>query len=289
VRNFTILTFAAVLLLTCQPAFCQEAEADAKSAESSGMTTKHGKYRRSLEINYGSSSPRYEGLDQSFATLGLLEFKLGFKSLDDLKYNLISMDQHFGFLSFQNSGLSASGGAESGEIDSEMTRFGFGNRRGHGYGGSGKGFIFYNQDGLDWTQLKPVEYDAMNEDAQTIFDRYGSTYRFGQLTEAGIHYQLSPAFALNAGAEGAVIFPRTVFWPWLGSALLYSGVQGFIEIFSESIIEASPKAGPVIAWLLKSGVSAGYYYLLRDDMAWPFGYETPVTVGSFKVGANLTF
>lgn len=154
-RTQILFTLVIALLFSCNPAFGQEAAADSTSEEGSGMTVKHGKYRRSLELNYGSSSPRYEGLNPSFASLGLFEMKIGFTSLDELKYNLISMDQQYGFFSLQNSDLSASGGPESGEIGSEMTRFGFGNRRGHGYGGSGKGFIFYNQDGLDWTQITP--------------------------------------------------------------------------------------------------------------------------------------
>ena len=71
--------------------------------------------------------------------------------------------------------------------------------------------------------------------------------------------------------------------------MLYSGVQGGIQYFSEDIVKVSPVIGPILHFLLKSGVSAGYYMLLRDDMNWPFNYETPVMVGSFKVGANVKF
>jgi hypothetical protein len=114
-------------------------------------------------------------------------------------------------------------------------------------------------------------------------------YRFGTLAEAGLRVHLTDRFSLTGGYEGAVILPRTVFWPWLGSIAIYTGVQGGLDTFSAKIIEASPKAGPVIAWVLKTGVAAGYYYLLKDDMNWPFNYETPVMVGSFKVGANVKF
>ena len=47
--------------------------------------------------------------------------------------------------------------------------------------------------------------------------------------------------------------------------------------------------GPALHFLLKSAVSYGYYMALREDMAWPFGCETPLTVESFKLGAAITF
>lgn len=291
-RFFTVFLVLVALLLTFSPALCQtEEEADVEEVENEEVAeieVKSGKYAPFLELSYGSSTPGYEGLDQDFAKVGLAELKIGYLSDDILKNNLISFDQHYAFVSWLNSDLASSSAGEA-EIGSEMNRFGFGNRRGIGYGGSGLKFEMYNQDALDWTKLTPVEYETLTEDAQAVFDRYGSTYRFGQLTEAGLRVHLSKSLSLTGGVEGAVIMPRTVFWPWLGSVAIYSVVQGGLESFSANIIKASPKIGPVIAFLLKSGVSAGYYYLLKDDMNWPFGYETPVTVGSWKVGANISF
>jgi hypothetical protein len=275
------------LLMTCLPAFCQTDQERSMSKSYRKLVIESGSYRPFLEIAYGTATPRFEDLDQSFASLGLLELKVGYISDDILEHDLISFDQHYGFVSFLNDGLG--GSAANDEIGSEMTRFGLGNRRGYGYGGSGLNFEMYNQDALDWTKLTPVDYDTMSEGAQAIFDHYGSSYRFGSLSEAGLRVHLSGSLSLTAGAEASVILPRTVFWPWLGSIVIYSSVQGALETFTANLIGASPKAGPVIAFLLKTGVSAGYYYLLRDDMNWPFGYETPVTVGALKLGANFTF
>jgi len=286
----TILPLLAItLLFATQPALGDAEYEESTDEIHTGLTLKSGKFKPFLELAYGTSTPRYEGLSQSFASLGMLDIKVGYSSDDILKHDLTSFDQQFGFVSFLNSNLSTSGDAGADEIGSEMTRFGFGNRRGYGYGGSGLNIEMYNQDAVDWTQISPVDYDEMSEDAQAVFDRYGSTYRFGQLTEAGLRVHVSQSFSLTAGAEAAMIMPRTVFWPWLGSIAIYSTIQGALENFSSNIIEASPTAGPVIAFLLKTGVSAGYYYLLREDMNWPFGQEVPVTVGSFKLGANITF
>lgn len=286
-RKSTLFLVLIALLLLCQPVFSQVDELDAVERSDSELVLKSGAYIRFLEFNYGWSSPQFKGIDQSFASLGMLELKAGFTSVDSLQFNLISLDEHFAFISGLNGDYGSSAGAD--EIASEMTRFGVGNRMGYGYGGSGVKFTMYNQDALDWTKLTPVGYDAMNEDARAIFDRYGTSYRFGQSMEAGVKVNLTPTFALTAGAEGAVILPRTIFWPWLGSVAIYSGIEGAIEMWSENLIESSPTAGPVIAFLLRTGVSWGYYSLLKGDMNWPFDYEEPVTVESFKVGANFAF
>jgi hypothetical protein len=147
----------------------------------------------------------------------------------------------------------------------------------------------YNQNSLNWTRILPVGYDTMTPAAKAVFDRYENSFRFGQLMEAGVKVHLFRAVALSAGVEGAVVFPRHVFWPWLGSAMLYSGVQGGLQFFAESITDLSPVIGPVLFFVLKSGASLGYYLLLREDMNWPFGYEQPLTVESAKLGVALTF
>lgn len=284
-----VIVLTIALLATWQPAFCQDEGEESSDKTNSSLVIQSGEYTPFLEFAYGISTPRFEGLSQSFASLGMAELKVGYSSNDILEHDLISSDQHYGFINFNNSNLSTSGSAGADEIGSEVTRFGFGNRRAYGYGGSGLKFELYNQDAAHWSQITPVDYDSMPEDAQAVFDRYGSTYRFGHLSEAGLKVHLSKTFSLTAGAEASVILPRTVFWPWVGSIAIYSTIQGALETYSANIIEASPKAGPVIAFLLKTGVAAGYYYLLREDMNWPFGYETPVTMGAFKLGANIKF
>ena len=248
-----------------------------------------GRFSPFIEANYGLSKPRFEGYEGSFNTLGVMEIKLGFAALDSIRAALVSLDERYAFVSYIGEDIRPSGAADEGEVSSELARFGFGNRLGYGYGGKGLNFQMYNQNSLNWTRLTPVDYETMDPEAQAIFDRYENTFRFGQLMEAGVKVHVARSIALSAGVEGAVIFPRTVFWPWLGSAMIYSGVQGGLQYFSEAIIDTSPVIGPALHFLLKSAVSYGYYLALREDMAWPFGYETPLTVESFKLGAAITF
>jgi hypothetical protein len=248
-----------------------------------------GRFNPFIEANYGLAKPRFEGYGGSFNTLGVMELKLGFAALDSVRAALVSLDERYAFASYIGEDIRPSGAADEGEVSMELARFGFGNRLGYGYGGKGLNFQMYNQNSLNWTRLTPVEYDSMDPEAQAIFDRYEDTFRFGQLMEAGVKVHVARSIALTAGVEGAVIFPRHIFWPWLGSAMIYSGVQGALQYFSDAIVDTSPVIGPALHFLLKSAVSYGYYMALREDMAWPFGYETPLTVESFKLGAAITF
>ena len=142
---------------------------------------------------------------------------------------------------------------------------------------------------MNWTCSEALDFGRLDAERRAVFDRYGTTMRYGQLYEAGVKVHVFRSLGLTAGVEGAVIYPRTVFWPALGSAVIYSAVQGGLQFFSEQIVESSPILGPLIHFALKSGVSLVYYMMQRDDMNWPFDSETPLTVESAKLGATLTF
>ena len=280
-----------VLIAMCLPPFASaqfgrwddEGEGDFKAGIHAG------RFKPFIEANYGFSTPKFKGLDHSFNTLGIVELKLGFAALDSVRASLVSLDERYAFASYLGEDIRPSGGPDEGEVSSELSRFGFGNRLGYGYGGKGLKFEMYNQNSLNWTRVLPIDYDTMAPEVQSIFDRYETSFRFGQLMEAGVKFHLAQKISVSAGFEGAVILPRTVFWPWLGSAAIYSGAQGAIQFFSEQIVNVSPVIGPALHFLLKTGVSLGYYTLLQEDMNWPFDYETPMTVESFKLGAAITF
>lgn len=287
-RRTTLLLIIIALLLP-QITSAQMGRWSEDEAQPFEALVRMGKFRPFIEVDYGLAKPKFEGLGTAFNTLGVVELKLGYAALDSVRGSLVSLDERYGFASYFGEDIRPSGGPDEGEISSELGRFGFGNRLGYGYGGKGLTFEMYNQNSLNWTKITPFQYDVMDSDVQAVFDRYGSTFRFGQLMEAGVKLHVARTFAVSAGLEGAVIFPRTVFWPWAGSAVIYSGVQGALQFFSESIVTSSPVIGPILHFVLKSGVSYAYYSLLKDDMHWPFDYETPLTVESFKLGATITF
>lgn len=282
------------IILALVLAFCLPLAAAAQSGETQDdrmaafdQAIRSGKARPFLEVSYGQGTPRFEGLGADFATVGMMEIKLGYADIESEQPGVVSLMETYAFGSSFSEDLGSSVG--DGEVRSEFGRFGGGNRFGYGFQGESLALDLYNQNSLNWTEVKPVGYDTSAPEAQAVFDRYGSSYRFGQLMEAGVKLRFSRSLALSVGAEGAVILPRYVFWPWLGSYALYSGVQGAVEYFAGSIIESSPTLGPILYFVLKSGVSYAYYAGSQTDMNWPFDSETPLTIASFKVGASLKF
>jgi hypothetical protein len=85
------------------------------------------------------------------------------------------------------------------------------------------------------------------------------------------------------------MYPRYVFWPWVGSWAIYQALQSIVVHFGDDVMESSPTMGPVINFALKAGLAALYFSASQDDMAWPFDREQPVTVGSLKIGATWGF
>jgi len=254
-----------------------------------GRWVKEGKMRPFLEANYGTTKPRYHGLADHFSALGMVELKLGFTRVESVKKAVLSIDERYAFGSYFNPDMEPFGEADEELAQSEIYRLGVGNRLGFGYGWKALSLQLYNQNSLNWTSLEALDPETMDPEALAVFDRYGDQLRFGQLMEAGVRVHVLSSLAVSLGAEGAVIFPRHVFPQWLGSAMLYSMAQGGLQYFGEQIVNLSPVIGPAIHFILKSGVSLGYYLLQKENMNWPFESETPLTLESLKLGATLTF
>jgi hypothetical protein len=123
----------------------------------------------------------------------------------------------------------------------------------------------------------------------SILERYEGTYRFGMNTEGGIRLSFSKLLALTASYEVAVVYPRHVFWPWLGSYAILNIATGLVSGFSDDIMRSSPAAGPIVYFLLKNGIAFAYYQGVKDKMNWPFTSETPMMLNTFKLGLSFTF
>ena len=285
-----VICLLSLVCALCVPALAsaQLGRWDDEESESLGEGIKAGRFRPFLEVDYGAAKPRFEGLSDAFRTIGSLELKLGFAARDEVRGELVSLDERYVFAGYLAEGLWSSGNDEA-AAGSEFMRFGGGNRLGYGFGVGGVGLDFYNQNAMNWTRVEPGDDTATAPDVQAIFDRYGSGYRFGQAYEAGVKIRVMRSLSVSVGAEGAVIYPRHVFWPWLRSAALYSGVQGLIQLFSEQIVEDSPVIGSLLDFVLKTGVSLGYYLASRNDMNWPFTSETPLTIETLRLGAAVRF
>ena len=287
-RSKIILTLLVIALCLPQMASAQLGRWGDGEGSDLANEIRRGRFTPFIEANWGVAQPGYQGLAQSFASLGVAELKFGFTALDSVRRGVSSLDERYAFGSYFAEDVSPMT-PEEGDINTKLGRFGVGNRLGYGWGGKVLTIEMYNQNSINWNSVEAVNYEDLDAESQAVFDRYGDTLRYGQLFEAGVKVNVFRTLSVTAGVEGAIIFPRTVFWEWAGSAALYSAVQGAVQFFTAEITKSSSLLGPLLNFGLKSAVSAAYYYVSRDDMNWPFDSETPLTMESAKLGLTLDF
>ncbi len=249
-----------------------------------------GNFRPFLEATIGLTQPQHQVLEADLTKIGLAEAKLGYSEIEPYKNFAHSLDERYIFGSYLEKDLRfVDEDKDTGDVDTKYIRFGAGNRLGFGYKVGPTRLLLYNQNALVWTKMESERPDGLAQSDIDILDRYESDYRFGTLAAAGVKFDLFRSFYAAASLEGAVIFPRHIFWEWLGSAMLQYGALGVISAFSERIVDSHPIIGPLLYFALKNGVSYLFYIGMQDNMNWPFTSEAPLTLESFKLSAGVAF
>lgn len=251
-----------------------------------------------IETNWGLGKPMHDKLFSKFSNIGLVELKLGFVSFDEFydDESIIEFDEKYTFISQLSTKL-RSESRKYDELPTELLRFGFGNREGYGYDLGDLMILPYTQSAVMLSKLEMKDYPVsifptlslQNAlDDTEILKRFDRNFRFGTLAEGGLRINFG-LVSFNAGYEAAVIFPRYLFWKHIGSyAIEMAGLKA-LDRFVNEVMDASPAAGPIVNFLLKSGYSYAFYTLKKEKMNWPFNSETPLTYETFKIGITFTF
>lgn len=245
-----------------------------------------------IEVNYGNSYLKHKTFDGKFSMAGLTEIRLGYNKTDD--YEDIPYIKEFSerVLILSNKSTEISGKSnEMNKYKSDTWMAGFGTFDGYGYQAGGLVIIPYNGDSFIWTKFNSADLSPETENviAEKPLLRFNNAIRFGTASEAGIRLQPLPFLSVNAAFETNVVFPRHLFWKHLISGLIELGSQSVADKFVEKIMDSSPAAGPIVSFVLKTGISYGFYKLKQEKMNWPFKTETPLTFENFKIGMSFTF
>jgi hypothetical protein len=248
-----------------------------------------GKFEPFMEADAGFGTPSHKKFNGTFADIGSLELKLGFTELKKYKDYIQALDERYLFGTYISTDLAKSLSTESGGVKSEMLRFGIGNRLGYGYEIGNSSLIAYNQMQLVLTKTEFSDTAALSPEDMNILNRLQGDYRMGTTFEGGVKFYIAQSFSVNAGVEGAVVFPRYLFMKWMGSFVLQSVSLGLVSYFSEAIINSSPFLGPIMYFALKNGISAAWYFAMKDQMYWPVKSESPFAFGTIRIGTSLTF
>jgi opacity protein-like surface antigen len=247
--------------------------------------------RPTLSFLYGFSNMSLREAQRSYADPNLMELKIGYTSKrstwdDD---NIFNYSKEYLQLSYFSTELANT--PNNPDVQSKMWRFGFGKASGYGYDFGDFNLVPYHASGLTWSRVemlpdKVVTFAALPPSGLEDFDQ---TIRFGTSAEGGLRFTFADHYTLEAGYERSIIFRRHLFAKWAMSAIIEDATQSLLDGFIDEILDYSPKAVPVVNFLLKNALSYGIYELRQSKMNWPFNTEAPLSYDQFKFGVTIVF
>lgn len=256
-----------------------------------------------IEFSMGNSLPSYDKtymprfgdspLRDDYGMHNIAEIKLGFKDMFSLQpdgYVTGTNGQSF-YISTVNFNIlkGMNDVIIPPEQQLEAWRFGFSNFDGYGYRIADAIDVHLNHaQGINWTRasFRGETPDSVNYLAK---ERLGNRFRFGENYESSISITPYKYVTLGATFEQAVVYPRHMFWYWTASKLVEASAFGLLDWFVDEVEERAPAVVPVVNFALKTGLSYGYYKLLKREMNWPINTEPPFMYDNFKVTLAINF
>jgi hypothetical protein len=244
----------------------------------------------SLDFYWGTSQPSFkiQNYQDRFSKIGDFSLKIGYSNISTKEF-IVKYTNESVLLQGFSSNYYPSFEKKQNEIELKAWRAGIENASGYGYEFSDNfKLLLYNSNALIWTRLEFVDGSFTN-DPLHIYDTYNESIRFGDKFEGGIKIQLFKPLGISAAYERSIVFPRHLFWYWLGSEAIELVGQSLVDGFVKAVIKSNSVAAPIVAFALKNGFSYVLYELRSEKMNWPFDTTVPLHFQSFKLGLSFMF
>ena len=243
-----------------------------------------------IEGVYGYGIPRHKLFEGEFERYGTLEGKLGYSRVNRFYKFVLGMDERYlevnshsrDWNEFDNT-------VDTLNVRTELLRFSYANRLGFGYKIWFMDVLPFQDTKFSFSKLTSERPGSLVPYDNEILDRYEGSYRLGTSTEGGVKVRVFKTLSVVGSYEAAVIYPRVVFFKWLGGTIVQTFIVGGVSFFAEDIVDHSPLLGPIMYALLRNAAAYGVYLGMRDKMNWPFNSETPLTYETLKLGVSFTF
>ncbi|MDM7916942.1 MAG: hypothetical protein ACE15D_05075 [Candidatus Eisenbacteria bacterium] len=284
---FVLCAVAAVAASLLSPADCS-ARRFLEVVEFGPLPDTLSVTRPFLSIRYGEAAVDRKDLAYDLAANGTAEVQAGYVKLTPVEPDTMLIRWNFDGVRV---GLGSSDAAlespESGEAESKMWRFGFVDRVALAYTlGTGRSALVpYSGTGIGWTRF---ELDPPREDDVRL-RAFDGSYRFGSSWEGGVTAFPSDKVAIEVSYQRSIVFPRHLFWKWLGSAGIERAAQAGVDEFVDAVANGSPGAAPIVGFFLKNAIGYGLYELRKSDMNWPFDTAPPLTYDAIQAGFSFSF
>ncbi|MCK5572638.1 MAG: hypothetical protein KAJ12_07745, partial [Bacteroidetes bacterium] len=224
--------FQIILILGVTPALLAQIPAGTDKRDVLGWVLK-GKFRPFIEAEYGYTVPEQEKLTVDFNKLAIVGAKLGYSEVRLFRRSLLSMDDRYLFGNYSSSDIDHRNVIDPDEVTAKLLRFGVGFRSGYGYPIGPIGLLPWNMHSFDLTRVATVRPDSLSLADTDILNRYEGRYSFGISGEAGVTVRLFDFLGVNGSYQMSVIYPRVVFWEWIGSYLIAAGGMSIMTVFGE--------------------------------------------------------
>ncbi|MBN1634200.1 MAG: hypothetical protein JW917_08555 [Ignavibacteria bacterium] len=244
-----------------------------------------------LEVSYGISNAKIDGIVSELQNSSIGELKLGYSSI--IRYYRKSSWSKY-FYSFVKIGAFSNQidirDKKVGAMNYEAWRFGFGKKEGYPLGTEKFSVLPYSSNSYNWSKLEMKQFP----DAGLIYDNnrlnmFNGGFSFGLKFEGGLSFRFGKMFAVNIEYEKANIYQRFMVWKNLGSIIIEEAGYGVIDKFVRKILRENPAAGSIVYFVLRNAYSYGIYHLRSQQMNWPFGGESSLNFNTFKTGLSFTF
>lgn len=294
-RKSRLIAFFIFILLLSQAIMAQSYRSDDPEdlVDFLGLGWSWGFERNSkpfIEAGIGISRLNHNNFDGTFYLNGLAEAKFGYSSSDSFTTGVIRLKENYFVGSWLAKDLNVF--MEEDEPDftaMEMRRIGFGVRRGYGYNIGALKILPYVQNSFMWSQMESVRPAGLSAEDIALLNRYEDSYRFNFVNETGLKIRLFGTLEAMASYEYTIVYPRVIFWEWLGSYTIMYMSMGVISSFASDIVDNSPILGTLVYFVLTNGVNYGFYTAFKDNMNWPFQSEAAMYNQAAKISLSFVF
>jgi opacity protein-like surface antigen len=242
-----------------------------------------------IGFDYGFVKSSLKNLNEGLSNAGSIELKIGYTTQNNFKKSESIIQYMFDYLAVSNLNYNLNKTASGTSLKTDIWRFNLGWDNGFGYRiGSKSAVVLYNGGGFGWSQLDMNNTVSDSTDKKLIAV-FGNIFRFGSKAEGGVKIEFIPQLSMDASYERFAIFPRHLFWQFLGSFGIEVVAQELLNEFVKQIMTSSPEAGPIAGFILKNALSYGVYELRKNKMNFPFNSVPALLTDCFKVGLTFTF
>lgn len=241
-----------------------------------------------VEFSYGLTTVNREGFAEATDVMPSYRLRFGTEYRKYLTAaNIMRTDKNGVSIEFLNANPFQGDATEGPKTRVSMWSLSFDNTSGYGYSLGGDAHLVLTHGGggmWGWLDRQSMAIS----DTQHVVD-FGRAMRYGERSTAGMQLRVSSAVSLDVNADWSLLYPRHQFLQWATSHLIEGIADGIASTLVRAAGSKSPGSLPILYFVLRNGIAAGFKQLRTRDMNWPFTSAPPLSMITYRVGFGVAF